>query len=107
MKTKFREMRRKEPTFEDLISEALKRADIATRIITIDKIENKPFLRHISIRTISKHNIKFTIGKQELLNGFEMFIALLKLKYKQSKKRKIISQQSSLPKRFQQTKAGR
>lgn len=72
--------------FELLINRALKQAEIPISKLFIDKVENKSFLRKMTVRTAEGKHFRMVIGRQELITGFEMFCAILKAKYKEALK---------------------
>lgn len=72
--------------FEGMITKSLETAGVPIGKLFIDKVNNKPFLRKITIRTSEGKHFRMVIGKQELVQGHQMFCAILKAKYLQALK---------------------
>jgi hypothetical protein len=72
--------------FEKLILKALERAEVPLSKLFIDRVDKKPYLRKLTVRTKEGKHFRMVIGKDELLNSYEMFVVLLKAKYKEALK---------------------
>lgn len=72
--------------FEQLINKALERAEVPLSKLFIDRVDKKTYLRKLTVRTKEGKHFRIVIGKDELMNGYEMFVVMLKAKYKEALK---------------------
>lgn len=67
--------------FEKTIEKALECVEVKVGRLFIDKIDKKPYLRKVTIRTECGAHFRMVVGKQELIKGFQMFCILIKARY--------------------------